>query len=86
MLGLGVGVRVESYHGVVRVDFAAVPSTEQAAAYVDKSGQLKYLPVGRGWPRLDATLRSVLEGELAEASGRLFSHGPPPEPTTAQLR
>ena len=38
-----------------------------------------YLPVGRGWPRLEAApsligrWRGVLEGELAEASGRLVS-------------
>ena len=63
----------------MRVDLAAVPSTEQAAAYVDKSGQLKYCQLaeaGRGWPRLETTLRSVLEGELAEASGRFFSTWP----------
>ena len=36
-LGVGVRVRVESYYRVVRVDLAAVASTEQAAAYVDSS-------------------------------------------------
>ena len=50
-LGLGVGVRVESYHGVVRVDLATVPSTEQAAACVDNEAGMADQPEN-AWPSL----------------------------------
>ena len=62
---------------------AAFPP-RRAAAYVKKHGRCgrpvrTYLPIGRGWPRLEAALsliwrwRGVLEGESAEAPGRLVS-------------
>eukprot|EP00964_Phaeocystis_antarctica_P033655 scaffold19083_cov60-Phaeocystis_antarctica.AAC.2 len=77
----GKGTKAGYFHTLTHT--ASCLREKQGRGKVSRCGRLArartHLPIRRGWPGIEAALsliwrwRGVLEGELAEASGRLLS-------------